>query len=749
MIARTADGTAIQNELLEHWESFDNLTYNQILVLSPNPLGKYEACVPITTSEGVGSTELSFNQLPSREWQNSFLKEIFSECDTSGHYAQERPGSLEKNKSAITSAATQTARFFGISEAWIPCIVVLSLQERTIFFITVDEVFSLYNFTRSILIKYEPTARNIETIIEKIKSLNLLINEKNKIFSNLLEVKTKIGQEWNIQKTSVCNLLSTISNEYNFLADNASFFIDCLNEKIEITPDIFGKIEKFLNNLANCITTEVDEQRILKKVTLKLPKAVKKLQQYQIIGINQECNLENQRLEKEILTTRIEIDNINSQLLYLKKLLKQTRTEGNFSNAICLAAINENFLVEEVDIHLPTCLRNWRAVWLRRQASSSQEVTSSLHNQLAPILRQMKKILILAANPEGTTPLRLDQEVREIDAGLQRAKHRDQFNLAQRWAVQPRDIQRAMLDINPQIVHFSGHGAGDEGLVFEDENGQVKLVSGEALAELFKLFADQIECVVLNGCYSQVQAEALAQHVNYVIGMKKEIGDRAAIEFAVGFYDAIGSGRPVEFAYKFGCAAIRLAGIPEQLTPVLKKKPNIDETVIKISLSEEQPATQEKVISVSPTTPIEVFFSYAHEDEELKDELVKHLSILKRQGVITDWHDREITAGTEWAAEIDTHLNTASVILLLISSDFLASDYCYDIELTRAMERHATREARVIPVILREVDWKGAVFGKLQSLPRNAEPITNWPNRDAAFADVVRGIRKVMEELRT
>ncbi|MFB2770840.1 CHAT domain-containing protein [Pelatocladus sp. BLCC-F211] len=184
----------------------------------------------------------------------------------------------------------------------------------------------------------------------------------------------------------------------------------------------------------------------------------------------------------------------------------------------------------------------------------------------------VQTILILAANPKGTTPLRLDEEVREIDAGLQRAKQREQFALEQKWAVQPRDIQRAMLDINPQIIHFSGHGTGDEGLVFEDETGSAKLVNGEALAELFDLFADQIECIVLNGCYSQVQADAIAQHINYVIGMSKAIGDRAAIEFAVGFYDALGAGKPVEFAYKFGCAAIRLAGIPEQLTPTLKKK---------------------------------------------------------------------------------------------------------------------------------------------------------------------------------
>jgi TIR domain len=153
-------------------------------------------------------------------------------------------------------------------------------------------------------------------------------------------------------------------------------------------------------------------------------------------------------------------------------------------------------------------------------------------------------------------------------------------------------------------------------------------------------------------------------------------------------------------------------------------------------------------ISISPTGLIEVFFSYAHKDEELKNELVKHLSILKRQGVITAWHDREITAGTEWAGEIDRHLNTAHIILLLISSDFLASDYCYDIELAQAMERHATGEACVIPVILREVDWKGAVFGKLQALPKNADPVANWVNRDQAFADVARGIRKAVEELK-
>jgi CHAT domain len=184
----------------------------------------------------------------------------------------------------------------------------------------------------------------------------------------------------------------------------------------------------------------------------------------------------------------------------------------------------------------------------------------------------VRKILILAANPKGTVQLRLDQEVRDIAEGLRRSQRRDQFVLEQQWAVRPRDIQRAMLDINPQIIHFSGHGRGAEGLVFEDEGGQAQVVSGEALAGLFKLFASQVECVVLNGCYSEAQAGAIAQHVPYVVGMSQAIGDRAALEFAVGFYDALGAGREVDFAYEMGCCAIRLAGIGEALTPVLKKK---------------------------------------------------------------------------------------------------------------------------------------------------------------------------------
>ena len=113
--------------------------------------------------------------------------------------------------------------------------------------------------------------------------------------------------------------------------------------------------------------------------------------------------------------------------------------------------------------------------------------------------------------------------------------------------------------------------------------------------------------------------------------------------------------------------------------------------------------------------PIELFYSYAHNDAALRDELEKHLSLLRREGY-TGWHDRKIPAGKEWADQIDEHLDNAAVILFLVSADFVASDYCWQVEMTRAMERHEAGDAAVIPIILRPCDWKSAPFGKLQGV---------------------------------
>src|SRR5450755_635431 len=150
---------------------------------------------------------------------------------------------------------------------------------------------------------------------------------------------------------------------------------------------------------------------------------------------------------------------------------------------------------------------------------------------------------------------------------------------------------------------------------------------------------------------------------------------------------------------------------------------------------------------MSKPEPVTMFLSYAHEDESLRSELEKHLSLLQRQGLVSTWQDRRIMAGTDWAEAIDEHLNSASIILLLISADFLASDYCYGVEMQRALDRDKAGQARVIPIIVRPCDKKGAPFAHLQALPKDARAITAWNNRDEAWTDVIAGIRRMIEAL--
>jgi hypothetical protein len=140
-------------------------------------------------------------------------------------------------------------------------------------------------------------------------------------------------------------------------------------------------------------------------------------------------------------------------------------------------------------------------------------------------------------------------------------------------ALRPADLSQAMLDLQPEIVHFSGHGSGADGLYLEDERGQGKLVAGEALAALFRTFADRTKAVILNACFTEPQAEAIAEHIDFVIGTRREIGDDTAIAFSLGFYQALGAGRSIEDAFNLGCTQIQLQGLGEHLVPVLLRKP--------------------------------------------------------------------------------------------------------------------------------------------------------------------------------
>lgn len=147
------------------------------------------------------------------------------------------------------------------------------------------------------------------------------------------------------------------------------------------------------------------------------------------------------------------------------------------------------------------------------------------------------------------------------------------------------------------------------------------------------------------------------------------------------------------------------------------------------------------------TNALTAFISYAHADEELKTELTKHLEPLRRLKLIETWHDRKIKPGEEWDRSISTNLEKADIILLLVSIDFINSPYCYDIELERAIERQAAKQAEVVPIILRSCMWQQTPFGKLQALPKEARPVALWTNKDEALVNVAEGIRQVAEKL--
>jgi internalin A len=156
---------------------------------------------------------------------------------------------------------------------------------------------------------------------------------------------------------------------------------------------------------------------------------------------------------------------------------------------------------------------------------------------------------------------------------------------------------------------------------------------------------------------------------------------------------------------------------------------------------------KEKVMNIERQS-IRLFYSYSHKDEKLRDELEIHLKLLQRQGLIDTWHDRKIEAGDEWKQQIDDNLERADIILLLISANFIASDYCYKKEMKRALERHEKAEAHVIPVIVRDTNWRIAPFSKLQALPKDGKAVTSWTKKDSAWRNVSEGIQRVAEEMR-
>lgn len=205
------------------------------------------------------------------------------------------------------------------------------------------------------------------------------------------------------------------------------------------------------------------------------------------------------------------------------------------------------------------------------------------------------KILFLAANPAGTTQLQLDEEIRAIVTKIRAAEYRDALEVIPRFAIRADDLLQALLEHKPHIVHFSGHGSATGELIVVDDAGQSKPISKDALVHLFRTLRDNIRVVLLNACYSQIQADAISSVVDCTIGMKKAIGDSAAIVFAASFYRALGFGRSLQEAFDIGKAALLLEGIQEHKTPTLSLRDGVNPS--SVTLVSETPAT-------TPTNPI-------------------------------------------------------------------------------------------------------------------------------------------------
>ncbi|MEL6489795.1 MAG: TIR domain-containing protein [Cyanobacteria bacterium J06621_3] len=317
----------------------------------------------------------------------------------------------------------------------------------------------------------------------------------------------------------------------------------------------------------------------------------------------------------------------------------------------------------------------------------------------------VQRILILAANPLDSSRLRLDEELREIEAVLRRAKQRDRFEIRLQQATRPSDIQQALLDYNPQIVHFCGHGEGIKGLAFEDDQGNSQFVNAQALANLFELFAAQVKCVVLNACYSEVQAAAIVAHVDAVIGMNQPVKDTTAIRFAEGFYRGLGAGEDVEFAYKLGRNLVELQGIPEEHIPVLKRRaqtqlPKAERSRSLAGLAFD--SAQDP--GVSATERSRVFISY-------KRDVVPDMPVAQAICAAMESHhdvfiDQKMPVGTRWAQRIEAELKASDVLIVLLSAHSVHSEMVeHEVELAHRFARtqqvagRASRP-RILPVRL-------------------------------------------------
>lgn len=356
-------------------------------------------------------------------------------------------------------------------------------------------------------------------------------------------------------------------------------------------------------------------------------------------------------------------------------------------------------------------------------------------------------VLFVASNP---TQIRLDfaGELTALRGALPRT-----WRIPARWSVSVAKLKQVVQATRPDIVHLLSPGVhvATNALVLSDSRGRPEYAQPGVLASAFSGHrSSAAKLVVLNTCHSRSHAEAIARHVGAVIAMDGIIHDHVAVEFARELYGSLASGDSVAGAHDRARTTAGQMASEQRDVPILLRG-RLDPAAIRFAKPGRRRAagppaeTRRAVEAAAPCAKI--FCSYAHKDEKYRAELETHLSLLTRQGAVHVWHDRLIRPGGDWAREIDENLEHANVVLMLVSADFVASQYCFGIEMTRALERAQAGSARVVPILVRRCDLEDVPFGHLERLPTGDKPVKNWPDRDSAWTDVAKGVRKVVQEL--
>ena len=357
-------------------------------------------------------------------------------------------------------------------------------------------------------------------------------------------------------------------------------------------------------------------------------------------------------------------------------------------------------------------------------------------------------VLFVASN---ATAIQFDfaTELKRLQAAREQAG--GSFTLTARWSVSAADLRLLLEEQQPDVLHVLSPGVNPANrALMLDRGGQVEYVSPAAFANIFELsHAKAPAVVVLNTCHSLRHAEAIAPRVGCVVAMRDVIYDAAAIEFATEFYESLAFGSSVTEAFEHGRQAVARVA-PEQVDQPVLLTGSADPSNITLAARKTRPVSRNlDARSSTSAKPAKLFCSYSHADEKFRAQLEKHLALMSQQDIVHVWHDRRIEPGADWKQQIDDNLEHADVVLLLVSSDFMASQYCTGIEMTRALERQDTGSTRVVPVLIRSCDLEGAPFAGLQWLPSGSKPVKNWTDRDEAWTNVAKGIRQVVASLNT